>query len=1018
MTSFNIKPERISQNEVINLFKNQLHYAYFDNWQDRSTNSNIEKEYLTGYLNQAGYTAAHISRALDKIERTLNGNKGLYETNKDFYSLLRYGVGVKTEASQTETTVYLINWKQPEQNHFAIAQEVTLKGLDATRRPDIVLYINGIAIGVLELKRGSISLSEGIAQLCSNQEAPFNPWFFNTVQLLMAGNDSQGLRYGTIKTPLKHYLTWKEDTHIDEGNLLHKYLRKLCNKERLLELLYDCVLFDGGIKKLPRAHQYFGLKAAQQHVKQRQGGIIWHTQGAGKSILMVLLAKWILENNPKARVVIVTDRDELDKQIEKVFNASGEGMARSRSGKDLMAQLQQPTPRLICSLVFKFGQRGIDDFEQFIDDLAKQPSTAYGDIFVFVDECHRTQSGKLHRTMKAILPNAVMIGFTGTPLLKQDKQTSIDTFGGYIHTYKFKEAVDDGVVLDLAYQARDVDQRLKSSEHIDKWFNAKAGKLNTWQQNELRKQWATLQVLLSSKSRIMQIVGDVVFDFNTLPRLSEGRGNAILVASSIYEACKYYKEFQQTEFKNKCALITSYNPQTGDISKEDMGDNSETDKQFVYNVYQEILANVTALPQKSKTETYEDQSKETFIYKPADMKLLIVVNKLLTGFDAPSCSVLYLDKRMQDHGLFQAICRTNRLDTPDKEYGLIIDYKDLFKHVEKAIAVYTSEIDVSQGNDAIVTMQNRLDMAKERLANALEQLDTLCEAVSPPKREEDYLAYFCGNSENPYDLEERVPRRVTFYTAVVSLIRAYANIKDELNAIGYTPIQIEALNKKIHFYKELREKVRLRSGEYLDLKPFEADMRHLIDTYIEADAPRSISAFDNMTLVELIVETGIADTIAKKLNQIGSKEGIAETIDNNIRSTIIKEHIADPAFQEKMSQLLDEVIKLRKSQAISYEEYLKHVEDLAKTMQSGTIKTTSSPHINTAGKKALYNALNENEELVLKIHDKVLTAKPAAWKNNPLKQNKLKNALLDVLNNDTALMTKVYDVIYAQDEYQ
>ncbi|HRH92811.1 MAG TPA: restriction endonuclease subunit R, partial [Agitococcus sp.] len=192
----------------------------------------------------------------------------------------------------------------------------------------------------------------------------------------------------------------------------------------------------------------------------------------------------------------------------------------------------------------------------------------------------------------------------------------------------------------------------------------------------------------------------------------------------------------------------------------------------------------------------------------------------------------------------------------------------------------------------------------------------------------------------------------------------------------------------------------------------------LIDTYIEADAPRPISAFDNMTLVQLIVETGIADAIAQKLNQTGSKEGIAETIDNNIRSTIIKEHIADPAFQEKMSQLLDEVIKLRKSQAISYEEYLKQVESLAKTIQSGTIKTTSSPHINTAGKKALYNALDENEELVLKIHHKVLEAKPAAWKNNRLKQNKLKNALLDALNNDSALMTKVYDVIYAQDEYQ
>ena len=232
----------------------------------------------------------------------------------------------------------------------------------------------------------------------------------------------------------------------------------------MVELIYDFVLFDGGIKKLPRVHQYFGIKAAQEHIRRREGGIIWHTQGSGKSITMVLLAKWLLENNPHARVVIVTDRSELDKQIERVFTAADEPIYRTRSGKDLMRQLGEATPRLLCSLVFKFGKKESGDFETFIKELQSQPSHVVGELFVFVDECHRTHSGKLHRTMKALLPNALFIGFTGTPLLKKDKPTSIETFGAYIHTYKYNEAVEDGVVLDLVYEARD--KLLKTSHPV------------------------------------------------------------------------------------------------------------------------------------------------------------------------------------------------------------------------------------------------------------------------------------------------------------------------------------------------------------------------------------------------------------------------------------------------------------------------------------------------------------------------------------------------------------------------
>jgi len=356
-----------------------------------------------------------------------------------------------------------------------------------------VLYVNGIAIGIIELKNSRVSVGEGIRQSLSNQQPEFNEWFFSTAQFIFAGNDSEGLQYGTILTPEKYFMKWKENEEDNSRIMLGKYLLKICAKDRLIELMHDFVLFDGGIKKLPRVHQYFAIKAAQHHVRDHKGGIIWHTQGSGKSIVMVLLAKWILENNPNARVAIITDRDELDKQIERAFNEVGEPIKRTNSGRDLMSHLGQATPRLVCSLVHKFGRRDVEDFDAFIKELESQPSETVGEIFVFVDECHRTQSGKLHRAMKAMMPNAVFIGFTGTPLLARDRQTSLEVFGGYIHTYKFSEGVEDEVILDLVYEARDIDQRLGSEDKIDAWFDAKTRGLNDRQKDELRKQWGTMQ---------------------------------------------------------------------------------------------------------------------------------------------------------------------------------------------------------------------------------------------------------------------------------------------------------------------------------------------------------------------------------------------------------------------------------------------------------------------------------------------------------------------------------------------
>lgn len=1002
--------ERLTQNRIIQLFK-ELGYTYYGNWEERERNSNVEEFYLTSFLKEQGYTESLIKKAVQETVQLAQTNSGnIYERNKNFYSLLRYGVKAKNNVGEHNETIHLIDWENWENNHFGIAEEVTLKG-NKTRRPDIVLYINGIALGVLELKRGTVDISESIRQNISNQKEKFNENFFTTIQIILAGNNTQGLKYGTIETPEKYYLSWKENEQENEGYKLDKYLKKLCNKERLIDIIYNTVVYDAGRKKLPRPHQYFALKEAQKFIRQNEGGIIWHTQGSGKSILMIIIAKWILENVTNSRVVLLTDRTELDKQIADNFENMGEQVARTRSGKELMQFLTQSKPRLIASLIHKFGNKGETDYKTFIEEIKNNPLPIQGNVFVFVDECHRTQSGKLNETMKTILQKAVFIGFTGTPLLKKDKQTTMDVFGRYIHTYKFNEAVSDGVVKDLVYEGRDIDQNLSSQEKVDAWFEAKTKGLNDFQKSELKKRWGTMQNVLSSRSRMEKIVSDILFDFSVKPRLSSEKGNAILVASSIYEACKYYELFQNTPFKSKCAIITSYNPQTKDITTEDTGEFSETDKEYIYKVYEKVLQNVTAIAGKTQTETYEDYSKDLFIKQPARMKLLIVVSKLLTGFDAPSCSYIYIDKKMQDHTLFQAICRTNRLDTDDKDFGYIIDYMGLFGNVTDAIDVYTSELDIENFSKEEVEIQlkDRLMMARERIENALEELEAICEPVELPKEDLDYIHYFCGNTEIASDLKSNEYKRVALYKAIVSYIRAFANIKSEMELAGYTQKEIIYFEERLDFYLKLRETIRIASGETLDLKAYEADMRHLIDNYIQASESKVISPFEDISLLDLM-ESDIFTAIDKLPEGIRSNpEAIAETVENAISSKIVEKHLLDPKYFEKMSHLLFELIEQRKKGVLQYKEYLAKAAELIKKVKSGKSDDTPST-IKTIGMRAIYNYLNNNEDLTIACEIAIQNSKKEGFRENIQKQNEIKEAIYEVIK-DEIKTEEIYQLV-------
>ncbi|AQP47272.1 restriction endonuclease subunit R [Tessaracoccus aquimaris] len=1022
--------ERKAQERVVKLFQERLEYDYLGNWEYRVDNSNVEVELLTQNLRARGYGDNVITRTLDQLGKAASVGAGhdLYEANRDVYQLLRYGVKVKPGVGEQTETVWLIDWTNPNANHFVVAEEVTVLG-QHTKRPDVVIYVNGIALATIELKRSKVSVTEGIRQTIGNQKAEFIRPFFSTVQFVFAGNDVEGLRYGVIDTPEKYWLEWKEQS--DVADLLDRALLQLCDKTRFLELIHDFIVFDAGVKKGPRHNQYFGIKAAQERIAKREGGIIWHTQGSGKSLTMVWLAKWVREHQDDARVLLITDRTELDDQIEKVFNGVNEQIYRTSSGADLLGTLNQTQEWLICSLVHKFrggdDDQALDDAgEDFIAELnAKIPKDfkAKGNIFVFVDEAHRTQSGKMHTAMKQLLPEAMFIGFTGTPLLKADKATSIETFGSFIHTYKFDEAVEDGVVLDLRYEARNIDQNLTSPAQVDKWFEVKTKGMTDLSKAELKKRWGTMQKVVSSEPRAKQIVNDILLDMETKPRLMDGHGNAMLVGGSIYQACKFYELFCNAGFKGRCAIVTSYVPNASDISKEDSGE-GKTEKIRQYDIYRKMLADYFDEPEDvavNKVEEFEKAVKKQFIENPGQMRLLIVVDKLLTGFDAPSATYLYIDKKMRDHGLFQAICRVNRLDGDDKDYGYIIDYQDLFNSLEDAITDYTSgALDGYEKKDIEGLLSDRIEKAREDLDDALERVRALVEAVASPRNTLQYQQYFCAMEQgNAEQLKANEPKRVELYKAVAAVARAFANLANEMTEAGYSEAEAEAIKKEIAHYVDVRAEVKLGAGEDVDFKQYEAGMRFLLDTYIQASASEIVSNFEDTGLIDLIVKLGAGAIDKLPAGIRNSPEAVAETITNNMRKVIIDERAMNPKYYDKMSELLDALIEERRQQAIDYQEYLAKLLDAAKQLGTKESDTKYPDWADNGAKRALIDFFFPDDHLAIEIDTIVRHTKPDAWVGNPIKERKVKNAIRSNLGDrfDEAKLNELFELVKARREY-
>ena len=1019
-----------TQADVLSFLQEKLGYRYLGNWKDRSGNRNIESALLKEWLLERGVEPTLADKAISKFEKTatITAGQQLFDANRGTHESLRYGVKVDPGPGRPTETIFLVDWSNPAANRFDVAEEVTVEGRH-TKRPDLVLYVNGIAMGVIELKRSTVSVSEGIRQNLLNQRPEFIEHFFTTVQLVMAANETEGLRYGVIHTPEKYFLQWKRPAATDDGDRpLLGDVEALCRPDRMLELVHDFIAFDGGVKKICRHNQYEGVKAAQAYVSRREGGIVWHTQGSGKSLTMVWLAKWILEQDPAKRVLIVTDRVELDEQIEKVFNGVGEEIRRTLSGADLLEVLGASDERLVCSLIHKFGRSVDGDVGRFAEEIRSSLPSDFqvkGDVVVFIDECHRSQMGDLHRAMRAILPeDATLLGFTGTPLLRKDKTMSRQVFGDYIHTYKFDEAVRDGVVLDLRYHARDIEQRLTSPEKVDQWFEAKTSGLTDVARSELKKKWGTLQQVLSARSRLDKIVADICLDFARMDRLISGDGNAMLVAGSIHEACRFYELFQDTPLAGHCAVVTSYQPAVSDIRNEATAE-GKTQAQRQFDTYRKMLADHFRIdPDKamSKVEEFERDMRKRFIEEPGRLKLLIVVDKLLTGFDAPPATVLYIDKQMQDHGLFQAICRVNRLDGETKTHGQIIDYKDLFKSLERAMTDYTGEAfgDFDR-EDVAGLLKDRLATARENLEETRESIKALCEPVAAPRNEEDYIRYFCrGTGQEEEEKEDsRRRRRVILYRLAARYVRCYADLANEMVDAGYSSKQAAEIKAEVAHYDSVRQAVKLASGDYVDLKQYEPDMRHLLDRYLQADESRTLHDFKEATLMDLLVRNGTraVDKLPESIRS--SEDAVAETIENNVRKVIVDEMASNPRYFADMSELLDAILEERRNKAIEYREFLEKIAALANRIATGTGHDSYPEQIVNGPQRAFFDNLDQDASLAVGLDEAIRSAKEDGWRGHRLKEKKVRRAIAQALelDEDHTRVGDVLEIAKNQDAY-
>ena len=859
------------------------------------------------------FTADNVEKAVKDLDEPLTD--GLVRTSEKIYNALMLGKSyLEKTADGTSKSFNLkyIDWEHPENNVYHVTEEFSCDSWDKQKnaRPDIVLFVNGIPFAVIECKAPTISEEQAVEQMVRNQNKEYIPQLFKYAQIVVATNKN-AVKYATCYTPKKFWSVWREEQIEWQNKLIEQHVAgreptvqdrgivSLLSPERLLKLTKYFTLYDANIKKICRYQQFFAVEEIIKTINtddaagNRQSGVIWHTQGSGKSLTMVMVAKYILEEmrllNP--RVIIVTDRKELDKQIAKTFAHTRLSPARATSGKHLIELINKGSADVITSIINKFNT---------VENSGLKNQSR--DIFVLIDESHRSNYGSLATKMRTVFPNACYIGFTGTPLMKNEKNT-MARFGKLIHKYTIKDGVEDKAIVPLIYEGKFVDQNVDEA-NIDLWFEQVTKRLTDAQKADLRDKWSTMKRLASTDARIKRIALDVNLHF------IEGYKNtgfkAMLACNFKKDAIRYHKCFE--EFGDLTTAVV--------ISAPDMREGSEevdeSTDDLVVSFWNKMMT------QYGNADDYEEAIKNKFI--DGEIDILIVCSKLLTGFDAPRTQVLYIDKELKDHSLLQAIARTNRL-YEGKDFGLIVDYRGLINKLDSAMEIYSGsgleQYDSADIKGVVVDVMACVGRIRETYSH-------LCDIFATIKNKEDTeeIEQFLADSEI----------RGKFYDALCVFGRAMNMVLNSEKAYSaFEKQEIAKYQSAFIFYSKVRRSVKIRYADVIDNREYEKQMQNLLDTHMSVIGIKQIT-----NPVDILNK----DELEKELEELGSLRSKADAISSHMSKSIRTHHDENPAYYDSFSKRIKEALEEYKNRVISEAEYLDKMKSIMADYRKGTTNIT------------------------------------------------------------------------------
>ena len=917
--------------------------------------------------------------------KDLNGSllTGLVSTNETIYDLLTIGKSYTqrlVDGSTRSFDIKFIDFDNPEKNDFYVTEEYSVMRSNGknTARPDIVMFINGIPLAIIECKDvGGVSITQGISQNIRNQKPDYIPELMKFIQILVSANKN-AVKYGTVGTPEKFWMVWNEKDTEWQKEILSKVVQgreitkqdrdivSLFEPTRFLEIIKDFIIFEAGIKKVPRYQQYFATKSIVKRLTvDKEGGVVWHTQGSGKSITMVYVTKKIMEdkNIRNPQVLIVTDRIDLDKQIMKTFNRIGIQAKRASTGENLVELIKNDNIRVITSIVNKFEtvvNKGV---------VVDAPNT-----FILVDEGHRTEYGEMNRRMREVFKNALYVSFTGTPIMKKDRDI-FKRFGGLIDKYSLDDALQDKAIVPLIYEGKMVDQDV-SKISIDRQLDLITRDLNESQKQEVIQKWSRFEKVASTEKRLGLVAMDVAENYT---KYWQGTGfNAMLATNKKVDAVRYYNFFEENYPEIKTAVVIS-----APDMREGEDDIQEETSDIVKKFYLKAISNY------KNEEEYEETIKSKFIN--GDIDILIVVDKLLTGFDAPKASVLYLDKQIKEHNLLQAIARVNRL-YDGKDYGYIVDYRGLLGELDKALTMYKDagleEFELKDIDKSVYYIDSEVD----KLHNVYNELVKIFNSIKNKNDMEEYEVYLADE-----EIRKDFYDKLCSFGSILGLI-----LQSDSGYYKVGKDRITEYRRALAFYQKLRATVKLRYTETIDHKEYESKMQKLLDDYVIAT--------EVMKITEPVDITNTTE-FNKELSRIESKAGKADAIRTRLVRTISQKIKTDPAFYKKFSERIEETIRAYRERRIDDSKYLEDMQSITEDFRSGNAGIVYPSNITNEKSRAFYGIIHDKfekvfgdkigteelGELTLKIQEKVENKIKVDWKQSEDVINSMKQDIDDIL---------------------